>query len=140
VTGQKTISNKLLLGVIFAGLNLLCFLGITHGEHLVRHTRVNYSHISVHSIRRAGSRSGRYNLTSSIDAVFDHSVVDHLPKATLSTGGSAGSTHLQVVVVTRTFVLAQPEERPELLARENVVALGSAPRAPGLGRAPPIAA
>ncbi|MBS1799622.1 MAG: hypothetical protein JSS95_07320 [Acidobacteria bacterium] len=138
--GQKSISNKLLLGVIFAGLNLLCILGITHGEHLVRHTRVNYSHISVHATRRAGSRNSRYNLMSSIDAVFDHSVVDHLPKAALSMRPAAGTPSLQAAIVTRTFVLAQPEERQELLARENVVALGSAPRAPGLGRAPPIAA
>ncbi|MBS1821898.1 MAG: hypothetical protein JST61_07980 [Acidobacteria bacterium] len=140
MTRQKTISNKLLLGVLFAGLNLLCFLGITHGEHLVRHTRVNYSHISVHATRRGGSRNSRYNLISSIDAVFDHSVVDHLPNAALSMGRTAGTIDTQAAIVAQAFVLPQPEERQELLARENVVALGSAPRAPGLGRAPPIAA
>ena len=135
---RKAISNRLILGAIFVGLNLLCFLGITHGHHVVRHTRVNYSHISVHSTRRGGSRSGRYDLTSSIDAVFDHSVVDHIPHAALSTG-TAGHSSLQLAVAAATFVLAQPEERTEPRAGENVIALGSAPRAPGLGRAPPIA-
>ena len=138
---QKAISDRLLLGAIFVGLNLLCFLGITHGRHVVQHTRVNYSHIPVHATRRAGTRSSRDSLVSSIDAIFDHSIVDHLPKSALSKGTPAGSSDIApVAAVTAVFVLPQPEGRTELLARENVIALGSAPRAPGLGRAPPIAA
>lgn len=139
MTGQKTISRRLLLVAIFAGLNLLCFLGITHGQRVVRHTRVNFSQVSVHGTRRA-SRGSRYNLTATIDAVFDHSIVDHMPKVTLSAGAKAGSSNAQAAAVAQAFVLAQPEESTEPLARENVIALGSAPRAPGLGRAPPIAA
>ena len=145
VNRQKAISNRLLLGAIFVGLNLLCFLGIMHGHHVVHHTRVNYSHIPAHATRRVGSRSGRDSLASSVDAVFDHSIVDHTPKAALSMGRPAGNaTVVPVVPVvaasTSVFVLHQSEDRTEPLANENVVALGSAPRAPGLGRAPPIAA
>ena len=137
---QKAISDRLLLGAIFVGLNLLCFLGIAHGRHVVHHTRVNYSHIPAHATRRAGSRSGREGFVSSFDAIFDHSVVDHAPRAALSKGTPSGSPSVHVAIATATFVLAQPEERAETLALVNVVALGSAPRAPGLGRAPPITA
>ncbi len=138
---RKTVrADRWLLGAIFVGLNLLCFRGIAHGRHVVHHTRVNYSHIPVHATRRAGSRSGREGLISSFDAIFDHSVVDHAPKSALSKGTPSGSSSAHVALATATFFLPQPEERTEPLALVNVVALGSAPRAPGLGRAPPITA
>jgi hypothetical protein len=145
VNRQKAISNRLLLGALFVGLNLLCFLGVMHGHRVVHHTRVNYSHIPAHATRRGGSRSGRDSLASSVDAVFDHSIVDHTPKAALSMGKSVvNATVVPIVPVvaatTSVFVLQQPEGSTEPLAQANVIALGSAPRAPGLGRAPPIAA
>jgi hypothetical protein len=137
---QKAISDRLLLGAIFFGLNLLCFLGIAHGNHVVHHTRVNYSHIPAHSNRRAGSsRSDSESASSVVTAYFDHSMVDHSPNVTLSHGTPSG-THVHAAIAAVAFVLARPEERTEPLADENVIALGSAPRAPGLGRAPPIAA
>lgn len=142
---QKAISERLLLGAIFIGLNLLCFLGIAHGRQVVNHTRVNYSHIPATSTRRAGSRSDHDGLVAGVEAYFDHSIVDHAPKIALSQSSvskvvPAASTHVQPAVAAVTVVLARPEERTEPLAEENVIALGSAPRAPGLGRAPPIAA
>lgn len=138
---QKSISDRLLLGAIFFGLNLLCFLGIMHGHHVVHHTRVNYSHIPAHATRRVGSRSGRDSVAFTVDATFDHSAIDHSPKVTLSKASSAGNTiFAPVAVAAAAFVLPRPEGRTEPLAQENVIALGSAPRAPGLGRAPPISA
>jgi hypothetical protein len=138
---QKAISERLLLGAIFFGLNLLCFLGIAHGRQIVHHTRINYSHIPAHSSRRAGSsRSDSESVGTVVTAYFDHSMSDHAPKVGLSQGAPSGSMHVQPAVASATFMLAQPEERTEPLAGENVVALGSAPRAPGLGRAPPITA
>jgi hypothetical protein len=135
---QKAISDRLLLSAIFVGLNLLCFMGIMHGRHVVQHTRVNYSHIPAHGPRRAGGRSGRESVVAAVDAVIDHAVVDHMPKAALSMGEAARpAASAQVAIVTATFVLPIPEDRTEPLAQENVLALGSAPRAPGLGRAPP---
>jgi len=136
---QKSISDRLLLSAIFVGLNLLCFMGIMHGRHVVHHTRVNYSHIPAHGPRRAGGRSGRESVVAAIDAVIEHSVVDHMPKAALSMGKVAGpAANVQVAIATATFVLPVSEDRTEPLAQENVLALGSAPRAPGLGRAPPL--
>lgn len=137
---QKAISDRLLLGAIFFGLNLLCFLGIMHGHQVTRHTRVNYSHIPTHSSRRAGSsRSDHETAANVVDAYLDHGSIDHAHKVTLSKA-PLGDLHLQTAMVSSTFVLARPEERTEPLAEQNVIALGSAPRAPGLGRAPPIAA
>jgi hypothetical protein len=136
---QKSISDRLLLSAIFVGLNLLCFMGIMHGRHVVQHTRVNYSHIPAHGPRRVGGRSGRESIVAAIDAVIDHSVVDHMPKAALSMGKAAGpAASAQVATATATFVLPVPEDHTEPLAQENVLALGSAPRAPGLGRGPPL--
>jgi hypothetical protein len=137
---QKSISDRLLLSAIFVGLNLLCFMGIMHGRHVVHHTRVNYSHIPAHGPRRASGRSGRESgVVAAIDAVIDHSVVDHMPKAALSMGKAAGpAASAQVAIATATFELPVPEDRTEPLAQENVLALGSAPRAPGLGRGPPL--
>jgi hypothetical protein len=136
---RKPISNRLLLSAIFVGLNLLCFMGILHGQHVVKHTRVNYSHIPAHGPRRAGGRNGRESVVATVDAVIEHSVVDHLPKAALSMGASSAPVPagVQAAIVTAAYVLPTPEARTEPLAEENVLALGSAPRAPGLGRAPP---
>jgi hypothetical protein len=138
---QKAISDRLMLGMIFLGLNVLCFLGIAHGRHIVHHTRVNYSHIPAHSSRRAGSsRSDSDSVATMVVGHLDHAAVDHAPKATLSKGTPRGNIHAPVVQVTQAFRLIRPDERMEPLADENVIALGSAPRAPGLGRGPPITA
>jgi hypothetical protein len=135
---RKPISSRLLFSAIFVGLNLLCFMGIMHGRHVVQHTRVNYSHIPAHGPRRAGGRTGRESVVAAIDAVIDHAIVDHMPKSALSMGAFAGpAAGAQVAIITAAFVLPAPEEAMEPLAHENVLALGSAPRAPGLGRAPP---
>jgi hypothetical protein len=137
---QKAISNRLLLGAIFTGLNLLCFLGIMHGRHVVHHTRLNYSHVTAHGPRRSGSRNDRSSTVIAADAVVDHAVLamssgSHVAKDLQ--GGS--SVTPQIAVAPVQFALPVPEKNIELLARENVLALGSAPRAPGLGRAPPVA-
>jgi hypothetical protein len=138
---QKAISDRLLLGAIFLGLNVLCFLGITHGRHVINHTRVNYSHVSSSSLRRSGSsRSDSDGVATVVVAHLDHSFVDHSSKVTLSKGNPTGSVHALGAVLPQAFVFARPDERTEPLAEESVVALGSAPRAPGLGRAPPISA
>jgi hypothetical protein len=134
---QKHISNKLLFGAIFAGLNLLCFLGALHGQKVVPHTRINYSHIPAHGSRRSGARAG---LVASVDAVVEHAVVIHPSDSQAITALQGGSSLAHgVAAAPVAFTLPVPEESIELLARENVLALGSAPRAPGLGRAPPTA-
>jgi hypothetical protein len=136
MTRRKTISRRLLLAAIFVGLNALCYLGVIHGRHVARHTRVDYSHIPAHT-GRGGSRAGRSGLAITLEAP-SHAVIDHAPKVRLVkvvAGPSAGA-----IAIAASPVLLRPEDHVEpLLARENVLALGSAPRAPGLGRAPPVA-
>lgn len=137
---QKAISDRLLLGAIFLGLNLMCFLGIMHGHRVIQHTRVNYSHIPAHSTRRAGGSGSDHDSVASIVAAhLDRSMIDHVSHPTLS-HTHANLVGPQAVLAASLFVLARPEGRTEPLAEQNVIALGSAPRAPGLGRAPPIAA
>lgn len=132
---QKAISHKLLFGAIFAGLNLLCFLGAMHGHKVVHHTRINYSHIPAQGPRRSGAQTG---FVASVDAVVEHAVVIHPSSSQTITQGSS-LVAPQVAVASAKFSLPIPEGVTEPLAQENVLALGSAPRAPGLGRAPPVA-
>jgi len=134
---HKPISHKLLFGAIFAGLNLLCFLGAMHGHKVVHHTRINYSHIPAQGSRRSGARAG---IVASVDAVVEHAVVIHVSASQTTSLMHAGmAAPSQPAIADAQFVLPIPEGPIELLARENVLALGSAPRAPGLGRAPPTA-
>jgi hypothetical protein len=133
---HKAISNKLLFGAIFTGLNLLCFLGVMHGHKTVHQTRINYSHVPAHGTRRSGTRTG---LVASVDAVVGHAVVVHPSDSQSFRVLRAGSSSPQVAIVAAKLILHRPEEGVRLPARENVLALGNAPRAPGLGRAPPIA-
>ncbi|HMF54447.1 MAG TPA: hypothetical protein VK593_08865 [Edaphobacter sp.] len=137
---QKAISDGLLLGALFAGLNLLCILGIMHGHRVVHHTRVNFSHVAAHGPRRFGSRNDRSSTVATVDAVVEHAAMtlssgSHVAK--VQQGGSSVSP--QVAIASAGLRLPSPEANLELLARENVLALGSAPRGPGLGRAPPVA-
>ena len=144
MTLRKSISNKFLLGAIFFGLNVLCFVGVAHGRHAHRHTRVNYSHIPAPGTGRAGSRSGRSETVFAVDLQVEHATAAY--EARPGTHGAhaervtAGPLTTSVVALP---VMPPELERPafmaELLARENVLALGSAPRAPSRGRAPPVA-
>ena len=132
---KKSISNRVLLGAIFFGLNLLCFIGISHGRHAERHTRVNYSYVPAHGTGRIGSRSGWVGHVITYDSLID---VASQPPSVHGVAVGASATP-QVALIAIAPALLRPTAIVELLARENVVALGSAPRAPGLGRAPPIA-
>jgi hypothetical protein len=135
MTSQKSISNRLLLGAIFFGLNLLCFMGIAHGRHVERHTRVNYSHVPAHGTGRVGSRSGWVGHVITYDSLID--CASQIPLVHGVTAGPS-ATPLAALISVRT-ALPRPTMTTELLAHENVLALGSAPRAPGRGRAPPVA-
>lgn len=137
---QKTISDRLLLGALVFGLNVLCFLGIAHGHRVTRHTRVNYSHVHVHSSRRAGARGDYHSVAATVEAYLDHAVVDHLPHVTLSKITPVSKVPVLPAALPERVLLSRPSERTEPLAAENVIAVGSAPRAPGLGRAPPVTA
>lgn len=123
-------------------MSLLCLLGIMHARHVGLCRQVHYSHISSHGVRRSGSRSDRsaIEVASPGEATVDHAVLpsDSLVRTALKTAAVSPIVP-QVAAVAVKLALPVPEESHELLARENVLALGSAPRAPGLGRAPPTA-
>ncbi len=132
---KKSIPNRVLLGAIIFGLNLLCFIGISHGRHAERHTRVNYSYVPAHSAGRIGSRAGWVGQVVTYDSLID---VSSRPR--LIHGIASGSaTGLQFALVVVSPALSHSMTVVELLTYKNVMALGSAPRAPGLGRAPPVA-
>ncbi len=129
MTFHKAISRRFLFSTIFVGLNVLCFMGMIHGRHVMRHARVNYSHISPSGMGRAGSRR-----VYSADCLIDHAF--QAPE----THGVSTGPHLvsPVAMVAAAAGLLRPTFLAKLIARENVLALGSAPRGPGLGRAPPV--
>ncbi|QHS50742.1 hypothetical protein [Edaphobacter sp. 12200R-103] len=139
---RKPISHRILLGVIFAGLNLLCFMGALHGHRMVQRTRINYSHVPA-----LGTRRSRIGAMASVDAAVEHVVVVHLSAnqaISLSQAGLSLPPHglslpPHAALAPVRLMLPLPDDPIELLAQENVLALGSAPRAPGLGRAPPTA-
>jgi hypothetical protein len=115
-------------------LNLLCFMGMIHGRHVMRHARVNYSHIPPSGMVRVGSRNER---SSSMNSAA--TLIEHASQAPDSPGFSTGPHHVApTALVTAAAALMRPTFLAELIVRENVVALGSAPRAPGLGRGPPV--
>ena len=134
---KKYISHRSLLAAIFFGLNVLCFVGVTHGRHAHRLTHVNYSHIPAHGTGRAGSRtSGRSETVFVVDTQVIHATADSGKRTTSATTPTASFAVLSTVAP----MLRRPTFMAELLVRENVLALGSSPRAPGLGRAPPVTA
>jgi hypothetical protein len=135
ITRQKVLSNWLLLSAIIFGLNLLCFMGIAHGRGVEHHTRVNYSHVPAHRTGRVGSRDGWPDTVIVYDSLIDHA--SQTPTADGITAGASATPH--AVLVKTAAVLPLPTQVAEPRARENVLALGSAPRAPGLGRGPPSA-
>jgi hypothetical protein len=133
MTRQKSLSNRLLLGSIFFGLNLLCFICIAHGRGVEHHTRVNYSHVPAHRTGRVRSRDGWSGTVIVYDSLIDHE--SQIPNADGIAAGAAATPYAALVAVGVT--LLRPTMATEPLACENVLALGSAPRAPGLGRGPP---
>lgn len=138
--GARTISSRVRIGTLFAVLNLLCLLGIMHGRHVAFCRQVHYSHLPSHGLRRSGSRSDR----SVADVVIPaDSAVDHAAPHSGSLNHKTSPTNFPVTplvaILPTRLSLPVPQDTKELLARVNVLALGSAPRAPGLGRAPPIA-
>lgn len=117
-------------------------MGALHGHRMVHRTRINYSHVPA-----VGTRRSRIGAMVSVDAAVEHVVVVHLSAnqaISLSQAGLSLPPHglslpPHAALAPVRLMLPFPDGPLELLARENVLALGSAPRAPGLGRAPPTA-
>jgi hypothetical protein len=121
-------------------LNLLCLLGIMHGRHVAFCRLVHYSHLPSHGPRRSGSRSNRSvaEVVIPADTAIDHAT-SHPGRLNPQRLPANSSVPLLAAILPARLPLPVPEHTKELVAHENVLALGSAPRAPGLGRAPPVA-
>jgi hypothetical protein len=135
---HKVISQRWIIAAIFVGLNALCFLGVTHGRYVHRHTRVNYSHIPAHS--RGGSRDSSSAVIATVELPghVDAVVAAQIHRVQARFVGPSAPTVVAGLPVSATY--GRPDDRIVMrLGSENVLALGSAPRAPGLARAPPIA-
>jgi hypothetical protein len=136
MTRHRLNSQRLLLAALFVGLNVLCLMGAIHGRHVTRHTRVNYSHVSARGTTRAGSRSDSEHGTA-VDVVAAHAVSAHFFAAPASERVISWSSAKAPAVILLGLLFHRNDQVELLLSRENVLALGSPPRAPGLGRAPP---
>jgi hypothetical protein len=136
---RRPISRQILLVLLFVGLNVLCVLGVKHGHHVTRHTRVNYSHIPSRT-SRTGSRNDASHFAAAIDVVADHIAIEHSLKSSAAKLVVAPPANPTGAMAAHSATLPLPDDRSEpLLTQVNVLALGSAPRAPDLGRAPPTA-
>ena len=91
MTRQKSLSNWLLLGAIFFGLNLLCFMCIAHGRGVEHHTRVNYSHVPVHRTGRVRSCDEWSGTVIVYDSLIDHA--SQIPNADGKAAGAAATPH-----------------------------------------------
>lgn len=136
-------SFRLVLVAVLCGLNATWMVNAPRGREVTRRASVGVSEMTPVNPR---SRSSREDAVAG-DAGF-HQVL-------LVRANSFAADQLQHVshlhplrVASRTSTpttfskagwIFAPTFTATLLARENVLALGGAPRAPGLGRAPPAA-
>lgn len=131
--------RSILLAALVLGLNVLCLIGWSHGHHVQRHSRVNYSHIPPHGSHRPtvrGNRSSSGNSATDVHAA-DHASSHVAPK-------SRPIETLPLMHAAVAMAAAVQSFEPQLtsityLRNADVLARGSAPRGPSAPRAPPIA-
>lgn len=128
---RRHFGRSLMLLALALGLNVLFYFGYTHGHHAVHSSRVNYPHIPPHGSHRPVSRNSRASHgQGSLDAAHhDSGDTQITPKLK--------PIDFPAYLAAASPALPLPEAIAEPLAEVNVLALGTAPRAPSLGRAPP---
>jgi hypothetical protein len=134
---KRPITRRLLFPAIFFGLNLLCFMGGAHRRHIQHHTRGSCQRGS-QGAGRVGSRNEWSGSVITYDWLIDHIHAPpvHAPPIHAAREGPSSTSHTALILVAA--VMLHPTMKVELLAQVNVLALGSAPRAPGLARGPPV--
>ena len=134
---------RFVLVAVLSGLNALCLMGAAQTHGSARRAAVARADLPAEILRSRSSSSTDELLFAAGPDPFVFStellrsrlvlhvspprIMHALPRV------SAPGSLFQAVCATT------PEFDETLLARENVLALGVAPRAPGLGRAPPAA-
>jgi len=107
-------------------------MGGAHRRHIQHHTRGSYQR-GTQGAGRVGSRSAWSGSVIAYDWLVDHI---HAPPVHAAREGSSSTSHTALILDAAGPL--HPTMKIELLARVNVLALGSAPRAPGLARGPPV--
>ena len=134
---RSTSSFRLVLVAALFGLNALCMMSAAHGREIVRRAGVGFAEappsiraslLSREKSLQHGPLSFDANLTFGNLQHVSHGAVLHALRR-----GPASASLLNAACG------AAPNFAESRLARENVLALGGAPRAPGPSRAPPAA-
>lgn len=137
-------SFRLVLVAVLCGLNATCMVSATpRGREITWRARADVSEMTPVSPR---SRSSREDTVAGDARVHQVSFVhansfapDHLQHVShLQPRRVASRTSAPTTFSKADWIIA-PTFSATLVARENVLALGGTPRAPGLGRAPPPA-
>jgi hypothetical protein len=130
MTRLHQLGRTLLLSALVLGLNALGLLALTHARH-PSHMRANVTH-GHHAPSRRASRGGNGG-GSSLQASVDHTDSHVAPRSKPMHDVSHSLAF--VAITARMFA---PEFVSAPLAEVSEVARGSAPRAPGDARGPPL--
>lgn len=130
-------SFRLVLVAVLFGLNALCMMSAAHGREIVRRAGVGFAEAPP-SIRV--SPSSRAKSLQHVPLFFDANLtfghLQHVSHGALLHAIRRGPASASLLSAA---CKAAPSFAESLLARENVLALGGVPRAPGPSRAPPAA-
>lgn len=133
---SKHLVRSLLLMALALGMNLLSYADSAHGRMAPHRSRISYSHLPPHGSHRPTGRSGR---TLRMAAADNHSADQTEASVAAKLKPIDPTVVLPAVAILQHSMLLVPEMTSTPLAQVNVIAIGSAPRAPGGSRAPPIA-
>jgi hypothetical protein len=136
---------RFVLVAVLSGLNALCLMGAAQTHGSARRAAVARADLPAAILRSRSSSSSSTDelLFAAGPDPFVFST-EPLPSGHVLQVSPPRIMHALPRVsapasLFQTVCAATPEFDETLLARENVLALGGAPRAPGLGRAPPAA-
>ena len=130
-------SFRLVLVAVLFGLNALCMMSAAHGREIVRHAGVGFAgappsiRVSPSSREKSLQRGPLF-----FDADLTFGQLQHVSHGAVLHAFRRGPASASLLSATCEVAPNFAESR---LARENVLALGGAPRAPGPSRAPPAA-
>lgn len=130
-------SFRLVLVAVLFGLNALCLMSAAHGREIVRHAGVGsaepppYIRVSALSPEKSLQRGPLL-----FDAELTFRNLQHVSHGAVLHAFRRGPASASLL---STACKLAPNFAESQLARENVLALGGAPRAPNPSRAPPAA-
>jgi hypothetical protein len=128
-------SFRLVLVAVLFGLNALCMMSAAHGRETVRRAEVGFAEAPP-SIRVSASSREKSLQHGPLffDANLTFGNLQHVSHATVLHAFRRGPASASLLSAACKVAPNFAERR---VARENVLALGGAPRAPGPSRAPP---